>query len=459
MLMRVIHRFASNSTALSAVSGISKWRMDAKGGPLARIPPEIFDRHMALWGTTGCGKSNVLELLIKRFAGPALEGKMSLNVIEASVLPDRIAYYVDTVLNKANSKRFIWIDLQAGENGSYDHIPPMDLFDIPKAYQGQMSTGKMVGMYTKICRTLFDMPLTGHMENVLKAVVQLMLCTGKPSVSLLVDILYNLESYLDDDEHEVPVRLRAFFESRVLGDRASYKRQFGDVAVRLEALTLDPIASRLFCSEDPKLNLIDAINHGALVVVALRAGEESDDVATTIGRLFLNLCKQVSQSRRTSHGVRCLTLVDEVHNMFVKKDSEDIRGIHKESRKDEFGLCSALQQPGDMCPDLFETYMNCSGMQMVGKMKSKPAARKIADDMGLDPDEIMALETGQFYLKVSDLHEKPILVNIPLGSLGKWKDNKHKKEMKKQALASGAKMRRIMATRYGSKRPKLKRVA
>lgn len=451
MIMSLVHRYASSSTALAAISNFSKSRMDKRGGPLARISAETFDRHMALWGTTGCGKSNVLELLIKRFVNPSLTGDMSLNVIEASVLPDRIARYVDVVLNQSNNPRFVWIDLQPGEDGSYDHIPPMDLFDVPSAYRGRMPTDKMVGMCTNICRALFDMPLTGHMGNVLKACINLMICVGKPSVRLLSDILYDPEPFLDDPEADVPQHIRKFFEQRVLGDRGSYKRQFGDVACRLESLTLSPLAARMFCSEEPQLNLIDAINGGALVVVALRAGEQSDDVATTTGRLFLNLCKQISQSRRSTHGVRCITLIDEIHNMFVKRDSEDVRGIHKESRKDEFGLVSALQQPGDMCSELFDTYMNCSGIQMVGKMKSRPAAKKIGDDMGLNVDDIMKLETGQFYLKISDTYETPILVNIPPGSLGAWRDNAHKKEMKLQASKSAAKMRRIMAHRYSGK--------
>lgn len=451
-MMKMLHEINSGRfSPLSFLMGLSKYRMDKRGGPLARLPLDTFDRHMALWGTTGCGKSNVLEVILKRILPGVLQGEMSAIVIESSVLPDRIARYVDVVMNKADSRRVVWIDMQPGDNGSYDHIPPMNLFDIPRAYRGRMSADKMVGMYTNICRTLFDMELSGHMSNVLKAVVRLMVCVGNPSVKLLTDILYRPEAYIDDPDLDIPASLRAFFENRVFGDKASYKRQFGDVATRLEALTLSPLSSRLFCSDEPKLNLVDAVNDGALVVVALRAGEQSDDVATVTGRIFINLCKQISQSRRSGNGVRCITLVDEVHNFFVKKDSADIRGIHKESRKDRFGLCSGLQQPGDMGQDLFETFMNCSGIQMVGKMKTKASAKKIGDDMGLAADAIMALQTGQFYLKVSDVHEKPIVINVPAGSLGRWRGEKQRQAMQDQGRKSSGKMRMISARRYGDK--------
>lgn len=451
MIMRLIHRYAQSSSALSALSNLSKFRMDSKGGPLSRLPLEIFDRHMALWGTTGAGKSNVFEVLLKRFLPLVFDGEMSCIVVESSVLPDRIARYVDVTLKKADDPRIVWLDLQPDERGGYDHLIEMNLFEVPKCYRGRVSTERLSGLYSNICETLFNQPLSQHMKNVLNASINLMLGAGSPSVPLLVDILSDPGKFLDDPDVEVDPTTRAFIEDEIIGGSVAYKRQIADVRARIHSLTMTALTRRLFCSDDPKINLVDAVNDGALVVAALRAGEGSDDTASLVGRIIVNIGKQISQSRRSAKGKRCVTIIDEVHNFFVGKDFPDLRSIHKESRKDRFGCCSGLQQPGDMGPDLFETFMNCSGIQMVGKMKTNGPAKKLADDLGVSIDDIKNLPTGEFWLKVSDHYEKPIKVAIPPGSLGRWKTDAQREVMQEQGRKSSEKLRQIMAKRYGGK--------
>lgn len=450
MFMEMIHRYAQNSTALSMLSGISKLRMDTKGGPLSRLPLEIFDRHMALWGTTGAGKSNVFEVLLKRFLPLVFKGEMSCIVVESSVLPDRIARYVDVVLGKADDPRIIWLDLQPDEDGGYDHLIEMNLFEIPKCYKGRVSTEKLSGLYSNICETLFNQPLSQHMKNVLNASINLMLSVGDPSVPLLVEILSDPGKFLDDPDVDIDDSTRSFIEDEIIGGSVAYKRQIADVRARIHSLTMTALTRRLFCSNEPTINLVDEVNKGAFLVAALRSGESSDDTASLIGRILVNIGKQISQSRRSAKGKRCVTIIDEVHNFFVKEDFPDLRSIHKESRKDRFGCCSGLQQPGDMGSDLFDTFMNCSGIQMAGKMKTRAAAKKIADDMGLSPEQIMDLVTGEFWLKVSDHYETAIKITVPPGSLGVWRTDAQREAMQEQARKSSEKMRRIMARRYSS---------
>lgn len=434
-------------TALGVVSGAIKARADRNGTVLSRLPLSTFFEHMTVYGTTGAGKSNIYEILVKRFAGDALDQKMSMVIVDGSIFPDRVVRYVDRSLRKINSPRLFLFDPQPGKGRSMDHLIEANIFDLPDEIRDQTSPEFITNLYLDVCQQLFDFPLTDLMKTLLQYTTDLMEDVGKPSLVTVREILDDPEPFLRRCEDQDIV---TFFRNDVLRKGATYSRTRDQIKSRLDSVLRSKTMRKMFCSPEPKMNIYREVLEGGLFIFATRAGPGSEELARTIGRLGLMVAGQISAMKASVDGVNSLLLCDEAHEYAIKGDIASIRRSYKMDRKNGDGRALALQQPGDFCQAMFDTIMNCSAAKCFGRTENEADAKKLAGNIGVTAADLQGLKSGEFFIKVRGLHDKGIKVSIPPGALGKWKNEAEKRRMQREARDSVITLRKITARRYGS---------
>lgn len=451
-LLSSIHAYRRGEISMLGMLGDAvKVRADKNGTVLNRIPLKTFYEHLAVFGTTGAGKSNIYELLVKRFTKDALDQKMSLMVVDGSVFPNRVARYVDRSLRRVGSDRFFFFDPQPGRRCSMDHFIEANIFDMPASIRDQVSPDFVAGFYIDVCQMLFDQPLSNQMKTLIKYGAFLMEETGRPSLPLLRKVLRDPERYLRDCGDEDVV---VWFRDEFLCKGSIYKKTADFVITRFDTVLSSKTLRKMFCAEEPKINVFDEYLAGGVFVFATRTAI-LPEVGVMLGRMAIMISGQISQMKAFVPGVPSIRLIDELHDYAIEKDIPSIRMSLKKDRKNGDGIAGALQQPGDLSKDMLGTFLNCSAIKCFGRMENDADAALLGKSIGISAADIQALQVGEFFVKIRGLHDKGIKVAIPPGSLGKWRNEKEKDRMEAEARESVNKARAHMAKRYGTRtRPK-----
>lgn len=448
-----------------AWDGLKDWRRGEAGlGEVARdvfwsvwdrqnpylqgIPDKVWNEHGFVWGASGCHKSAIFELLLKKRIPDALRGKCSVVLIDGSVFPERVNRYVHK-MGKLNHDRFVLIDPSVGENLSLDHLPPMNVFDIPEALRGKLSADYLIGTYVGLCGGLLRQELTQLMETLFTYAVQLMFCFPKPTLKTLQEILIDPEPYLERAEGLSP-DVRDFFVNSVMVPRSKYDATRRDVASRIEGLKGRPVVRRLMCSEDSTMNLFDKINAGGVFNIATRQAQLADDGTRVIGRFILNTLHRITQSRANEGvgGVQTFVMIDELQDYMINGYEPSVAKAHRQARKYGVSYFSATQSPLDFHEQMFNILTGSSSIQLFGR-QGPQAAAKTCRAARVHPDELLELKNGNFICRRADTNKEPLLIDVPAGSLGRFRNDKQKREMEAEGHAATRLAKKIMAERYG----------
>lgn len=450
-MWELIHQFNRGEITFREVFfGWLKFRMDQNGTILSRLSDEQWNEHGLIGGTTGAGKGNIYELLLKKRLPRALRRGCSIVLIDGSVFPERVTRYLDLELGAIRNKNVYLIDPAPDADGKVDHIPAMNMFDVPSKFKGKMSADYLIGTYVDVCRTLLNQELSSLMETLFANAVQLMFCFDNPTLRTLRDVIQDPEPFLDE-AHGLDPEVARFFRQSVLCQRSKYDQTRKDVTSRIETLLARPVIRKLLCSDEPRLNLFDAVDQGGVFIVATRQADMGDDGTRLLGRFVLNTIHRIAQARARSgaEGVQTFVMIDELADYVCDGEEAHIARLIKQARKYGVSIITAFQITTDFSKKMWDG-LTLSNVQLFGRM-GESSAKACAAAIRIEWKDLTEIKKGDFFCRVGGMHKKPIKITVPPGALGKYRNKREKKTMEREGHAATAKLRRLMARRYGEK--------
>jgi hypothetical protein len=148
------------------------------------------------------------------------------------------------------------------------------------------------------------------------------------------------------------------------------------------------------------IDIEDQINRKKVILFDLGKGAIGKKEGAALGRLVIAMLIGIAfrrEAMKMSERVPCSIVIDECHN-FV---SETMEEILTEARKYRLLLTMAQQIAGQrMLPKMKDIVLETTNLQIVGGTSASGAKRN-AEIVGVDPDDIRQLHVGEFFIRAS----------------------------------------------------------
>ncbi len=267
---------------------------DTEGAIL--LTEEDREAHSHILGTTGEGKSKLLELLISQDIRLFLKKPDEFNVGVCLLDPTNRGETMNAILNhciKQGFERVCLIDLQ---DVFSKHKTPIPILN-PIHYKAPV--GADVGNFMSVVRSVWgteNWSTTAIIQKYLPAVIAALHCNNRPlfdAISLTARdeprYLKVRHEVLDNMRRDYPymayqIALKHIFETK----SPTVYKDFETTSRRLDPLFTEPLGY-LFCKSEPCINFYDLIADNWLILVNLYRGQLYDEPQQQfLGSLIVN---------------------------------------------------------------------------------------------------------------------------------------------------------------------------
>jgi hypothetical protein len=344
-------------------------------------------QHTYVVGTTKSGKTELLKALAFEYMQADTASVVFLD--PAGDASRQIARWLDHQM----SGRLIYMDLGLAKG----YTPTINPFDS----EGMSAEEKVV--LTQQIFSAFAEILKGDLGGALSVNMRALLI---PSIRLLLDMrgatLRDLEKLMNDDPNLVALGTRsphseiATFFARDY-NRPSLRTSKQSVANKLASILNTGVFERLTCGPST-INLQEALASKKIVVCNLAQGRLGEEETQAFGKLLIALIQGIGIRRESiPESQRPMThlIVDECQNFITPS----IIKIIEETRK--YGLAVTLAQLSvgrGMSPEMAHVVSNIPHVRVVGAAGFAELKRS-GTLVGVDPEELATLRTGQFFYK------------------------------------------------------------
>ena len=369
--------------------------------PLPVLMPEgARQKHTYVSGATGCGKTEVLKLLVQ---STAAWGKGAVVVIDPhGTMAQQIARWPDW----SDSDRLVYIDpfLDAG------HTPVFNPFHAPKGADLHGLTQQLVAALQDMLKDQEGGALTVNMSTILEHCVLALFHMDKASLPDLLTFMNDRENagLIAKAKAVLPPFEARFFEGEF------QQREF-DVTKKSITNKLRRILSgahRMFTG-GTTVPLDKLIRQRKVIIVNLSRGRLGADASEALGRFLMASLQAMALRREAEPEKRHVPVhvfLDECQNYIGRSTV----GILEEARKYRVFLTLAQQTVGrGMATDIRDTVLSNTGMKIAGR-NSRDSHNLIARAANIPAETMTELKDRQFLLKTGD---KPPLILRPASHL------------------------------------------
>ncbi len=381
------------------------------------IPQAARFEHTHVLGGTGHGKTQLLQYLIHHDLERAIEGGLSVVVIDSQ--GDLIHKLSNLELFTGPlAERLIIID-----PADIEHPPALNLFDAGldrldsyTPHQRELAFNSLVDIYGRFFGSLLGAELTAKQGAVFRYLARLMLTIEGATIHTMIELMDSAKPFEGYIKKLDPTAKR-FFEQEF--SRSGFNATRQQIKQRLYTVLSIPTFDRLFSAPKSKINFFDVLNGGSIVLVSTAKDLLKTDGAAIFGRFVLSLIEHAIMERATlkeNERTPTFLYVDEAQDYF----DETIETLLVQGRKQHFGLIMAHQNLAQTSTRLNAVLAANTTIKFAGGISDKDA-RALASDMRTSVDMLLSMRKrenhSEFALSVRNQTPHALKVDIPLGFL------------------------------------------
>jgi Type IV secretion-system coupling protein DNA-binding domain len=392
----------------------------------AEIPFALTDQqryeHMHVVGGSGHGKTQLLQRLIvedlRREQPPALviidsQGEMLGKLQKLDLfgpgqpLADRIAV----------------IDPE-----DVDYPPALNMFDLRPARFGDYSQAIKEQIEASTIETFnyvfgaLAAELTSRQNTTFAFVTRLMLAIPGATIHTLRELFEDGATSMDASPFAEHIRKldptsQAYFENQFFTKTYSQTKQ--QIARRLYSVLQVPAFERMFASQTNKLDLFDALQAGAIVLINTSKALLKSDASALFGRYMIARVIAAAFERIALSAAErkpAFLIVDEAAEYF----DDNLETLLSQARKYNVGVLFAHQHLDQLTPALRAAVAANTSIKLAGGVSDKDA-RALAADMRTTPDFLAGMakhaKATDFACYVRNYTANAVRLTIPFGAL------------------------------------------
>jgi hypothetical protein len=354
-----------------------------------KIPETELRKHAYITGRTGSGKTELLKSI--------LYDKITQNRSAIVVLDPNgdFAKDIATFRHLNEQDRLVYIDPVAFT----DAMPIFNPFEIADTSLDSIDVSAQT-LTQSIRESVKEGRLSNQMEVLLYPVIATLLQKGNTDIK-------ELQRFMDATSSDELYKfgLRSKFENhreffRTQFDTRTYEITKASIKTRIQSLLNSYIFSRLIEGKS-SFDLESLIEQRKVIVFNLAKGKMGTDASAAYGRLVLSALQAIAYRRVNRDPAKRVTTyiaIDEFQNYITPS----IESILTEARKYGLHLIFASQVSGqNMDSSLKKIALSCTNIKIVGA-NSRTAHEEIAGEMGVHPNDLQTLGTGDFIAKIGN---------------------------------------------------------
>jgi len=301
--------------------------------------------------------------------------------------------------------------------------PALNIFDVNRERLGRYDeatkeqvTAGVIQTFDYLFNGLLGADLTAKQGVFFRFVARLMLVLpetmGRNATILdLINLMDDTALYQKAIESLPPIQ-RNFFERDF--SSKTFVQTKEQIRYRLNAILETPALARLFTSPKTKIDLFDALNNNAIILVDT-AKDFLKGSSAHFGRIFISLVLQAVLERAAlpEHERKpAFLIVDEAAAYF----DSNIDDLLTEARKYKLG-CVFAHQFLDQCTGALRSSLAANTSIKMASGVSMSDARALAPDLRTTPDFILSQPRLQFAAHIRNVTPQAVSIPVPAGVL------------------------------------------
>lgn len=365
------------------------------------ISPDIFMEHVHIIGSTGSGKTQLLQFLISQLS----------QTDSSIVVMDSQGEMINKLLRYEgiSEDRFVIIDPT-----DIEFPVGLNIFDIPVAEdpvnaERQMNTA--IELIEYVFSSIIDAESTAKQRGLIRNVIRLLIYIPGATISTFIDILSSgVDPYKEYIENLSSIGKR-FFEQDF--DSRSYSKTKEEVFWRINTLLENPAILRMFSSPRNLLSIGDLMDQRKVILINTAKDFLQEGASAFFGRFFVSLLLQSAQ-RRASKKERVDTyfIVDEAQEYIDK----NISTLLVQARKYRVSVTLAHQYLNQLDSNALQSIMGNTLTKFAGRISASDA-RALAPELHTTKEFLSSIKKLTFALYVSNDMQNAITIKVPAGHI------------------------------------------
>ena len=363
------------------------------------ISPDILMEHVHIIGSTGSGKTQLLQYLIAQLS----QTDSSIVVMDSQgEMIDKLLHYEDIP-----EDRFVVIDPT-----DIEFPIGLNIFDVPVSNnpvdaERQMNTA--IELIEYVFSSIMDAESTSKQRGLVRNVIRLLIYIPEATINTFIEILSDgVDPYKDYIQNLNSIGKR-FFEQDF--DSRSYAKTKEEVLWRVNTLLENPAIFRMFSSPRNLFSIGELMDQRKVILVNTAKDFLQEGASAFFGRFFVSLLLQSAQSRASrKERIDTYFLVDEAQE-YVDRN---ISTLLVQARKYRVSVILAHQYLNQLPSDALQSVMGNTLTKFAGRVSASDA-RALAPDLHTTKEFLSSIKKLTFALYVSDDMQNAITINVPAG--------------------------------------------
>jgi type IV secretory system conjugative DNA transfer VirD4/TraG family protein len=309
-----------------------------------------------------------------------------------------------------------------------DYPPALNMFDLRPARLGAYSQAIKEQIEASTIETFnyvfgaLAAELTSRQNTTFAFVTRLMLSIPGATIHTLRELFEDGAASIDASPFAEHIRRldptsQAYFENQFFTKTYSQTKQ--QIARRLYSVLQVPAFERMFASQSNKLDLFDALQAGAIVLINTGKALLKTDASALFGRYMIARVIAAAFERIALPAAErkpAFLIVDEAAEYF----DDNLETLLSQARKYNVGVLFAHQHLDQLTPALRAAVAANTSIKLAGGISDKDA-RALAADMRTTPDFLAAMakhaKATDFACYVRNYTAGAVRLTVPFGTL------------------------------------------
>lgn len=385
------------------------------------VPDHARFEHAHIVGGTGHGKTQLLQRMIHADLVAAQEDGRSVVVIDSQgdliqklirldvFAPDRTGSLAD---------RLVLID-----PSDVEFPPSLNLFDAHadrldeyRPADRERALNGLIELYETFFGALLGAELTQKQGVIFRYLARLMLAIPGSTIVTLMQLMEDGKPFKGHMQG-LGGSARYFFETEFF--HPSFGATKKQILKRLWGVLSTPAFERMFAQRENKLDLFEATNAGAIILINTAKDLLKTDGSALFGRFFIAMLAQAALERSVIPEWRrtpTFVYVDEAQEYF----DDSIETILTQARKYWVGITAAHQTLDQLSPRLRSAFLTNTSLKCAGGVSARDA-RALASELHTTTDFIEGMrrrrDHSEFAMWLKNRTPTALRVDVPLGFL------------------------------------------